>query len=53
MAEQNDIATEQAAAAADTMQHANEQHAAHEYQQMMAEAASRGAPEQQQELEHG
>lgn len=44
-----DIQAQQAAAAEATMQHAAEQSRAHEYQQMLAQAASRGAPEQQQE----
>lgn len=48
-----DIQAQQGAAAAETMQAANEQHQAHAYQQMLQEAASRGAPEQQpaQEME--
>lgn len=49
--QQVDIAAQQDAAAEATMARVDEQFQAHEYQQMMAEAASRGAPEQQQEME--
>lgn len=51
MAEQVDIAAQQGQQAAATMQAATEQHQAHAYQQMLAQAASRGAPEQQQTQE--
>ncbi len=54
MAEQMDIAAQQDAAAAATMQTANEQHQAHQFQQdyqAMLTAASRGMVEQEQQME--
>jgi hypothetical protein len=49
-----DIAAKQAKMAEQTMAKAQEQHQAHFYQQALAKAASRAAPEQQQqkEMEH-
>jgi len=46
-----DIAGQQAAMAEQTMQRAAEQHQAHAYQQMLAQASQRAVPEQQQEME--
>lgn len=44
-----DIAGQQAAMAEQTMARAQEQHQAHAYQQMLEQAASRAAPEQQEQ----
>jgi hypothetical protein len=46
-----DIAAQQDAAAEQHMARVDEQFQAHDYQQMMAEAANRAVPEQQQEME--
>lgn len=47
----DNVAARQAAMAEETMAKAQEQHQAHAYQQLLAQAASRGAPEQERQQE--